>query len=101
MFHASIDNPTNIRKTDRILVLGVIDGTKPKNTIGLVDPRLFTGENKLHAVMDTQTTLWHLKYDSGVMPQPLKQQFTSFTKLYDHAVDYFAKRNIIIKEVLD
>ena len=67
----------------------------------MVDSRLFTGENRLHAIMDTQTTLWHLAYDNGILPQPLKQQFTSFTKLHGYVKDYLSRRNIEIVEVID
>lgn len=90
-----------MRSPDRILVLKTIDGEKPLSSKGLVDPRLFTGENKLHAVMDMQTTLWHLKYDQGIVPPPLKCQFTSFKMLRQHATEYFRSRNIEIVEIKD
>lgn len=92
---------TKMRDSDRILVLSVIDGKAPRNTTGMVDTRLFTGENKLHAIMDTQTTLWSFKYDMGILPQPLKHKFTSFKILKKHAEDYFRTRNIEIKEIID
>lgn len=99
MFGEDLQN--KIRKLDRILVLGTMDGKIPKNNLGVVDPSLFTGENKLHAILDRQTMLWHLKYESGVLPMPLKQNFTSFKMLMKFVEDYFKKRNIIIKEVID
>lgn len=89
------------KKSDRVLVLKVIDGKKPISSTGLVDPRLFTGGNKLHAVMDPQHMLWYFKYEQGGLPEVLKQKFTSFRMLKAHADDYFGKRNMVIEEVLD
>lgn len=93
--------PTKMRSTDRILVLSVMEGKKPLNTLGTQDPRLFSGENQLHAVMDTQSTLWRLKYDQGIIPPPLKGLFTSFKAILQHAREYYNKRNIEITEVKD
>ena len=94
------DNPDNVRKMDRILILRPADG-KATSTKGAVDHRLFTGTNKLHAVHDEQYNLWHLKYDSGVLPQPLQQQFTSFVKLLAFVIEYYKRRNVEIVEVQD
>lgn len=84
----------------RELALVTIDGKAPINSTGLMDNRLFTGENKLRAYMEPNG-LWSLKYDSGILPEPLKQQFTSFSTLLRITKDYFKKRNIAIKEVID
>lgn len=93
--------PNNkISSTDRVLVLEVVEGEKALSSTGLVDTRLFTGENKLHAVLDPSSMLWHLKYDDGILPQPLKQQFTGFGAVLKFCEDYFSKRNIRIKEVI-
>ena len=86
--------------TDRILVLEPIDDKKPLSSTGLVDPRLFTGENKLHAIKDPQTCLWHFKYEQGILPPTLKGQYTGFNQLKKTAEDYFTKRNMKIKEVI-
>lgn len=86
---------------DRILVLKVKEGMKVLSTTGAADPRLFTGENKLHAVMDTGTCLWRMKYDMGIVPEPLKGTFTGFKQLRKFAEQYFDKRNIEIVEVRD
>lgn len=95
-------NRENIRSTDRILMLEVLDGEKPLSSTGLADPRLFTGENRLHAVMDRETMLWNFKYDMGGLPPQLKDmRFTSFDAMLKHAGDYLKKRNIRIKEVID
>lgn len=97
----AISPESKMRTPDRILVLKIKDGEKPKNSTGNVDARLFKGENKLHGVMDTQTTLWKLKYDDGDIPPPLKGQFTNFKALKAHAEEYYRKRNIEIIEVKD
>lgn len=90
-----------MRSTDRVLVLSVMDGKKPLDSIGNSDKRLFTGENKLHAIVDTQSMLWKLKYDMGAVPQLLQGVFTSFAALKKHAEGYYKLRNIEIKEVKD
>lgn len=95
----AISPESKMRTPDRVLTLKPKDGKKAKDTLGNLDPRLFNGENKLHAVMDTQTTLWKLKYEMGSVPEPLKCSFTSFKALRQHAEEYFNKRNIEITEV--
>lgn len=89
------------RANDIVLVLKAKDGKSPLNTSGVVDKRLFTGENQLHAIVDTQTMLWYLKYDQGIVPEPMKQRFTSLDKLMNFTTEYFSKRNIDIVEVQD
>lgn len=90
-----------MRSPDRILVLKVKEGQNPKSSKGLIDNRLFTGENKLHAVMDQQSALWTLKYEQGAVPGALQCAFTSFRALKAHAETYFKNRNIEIVEVQD
>lgn len=89
------------RKTDRVLELKPIEGKATLSSTGLVDPRLFNGENKLHAVMDTRNCMWRLKYEAGGLPEPLKQTFTNFTKLLEFTTRYFNKRNIEITRIID
>jgi hypothetical protein len=88
-----------VAKTDRVFKIVPIDSTKPLSSTGLVDPRLFTGENKLHAIKDPQTCLWSMKYEQGILPPPLKGLFTGFGALKKHCVDYFEKRNMRIEEI--
>src|SRR6267154_264664 len=97
----AISPESKMRSPDRVLVLKVKDGKKPISTTGAADPRLFSGENKLHAVMDQQTCLWRLKYDMGIVPESLKVSFTSFKALRQYAEAYYGKRNIDIIEVRD
>lgn len=88
------------RKQDRILVLKVMDGVKPKTGTGLVDPRLFSGDNELHCIQD-KTSLWYFKYKFGGIPEPLKQRFTTFDEALRHATKYFKSRNVLVESVLD
>ena len=97
----AIDTTNRMRSRDRILKLEIIDGKKPTSSTGLTDSRLFSGENKLHAVADPQTGLWTFKYEMGGVPPVLRCQFTSFKKLLEFASDYYIKRNIRITEVID
>lgn len=90
-----------MRSDDRYLVLKPLDGLKPKDVTGRIDPRLFSGENKLMACMDTQTTLWQLKYEYGQMSPAFNQKFTSFKQLKQFADTYFKRRNMQIVEVKD
>ena len=83
------------------LVLGVVDGKAPKSSTGLLDRGLFDGSNRLLVSCDPQTRLWTMKYASGGIPTPLKQAFTSFSKLKKHAEDYFRSRNVEIKKIVD
>lgn len=84
---------------DRLLVLSPIDGTKPLNSSGIVDNRLFKGGNRLHAIRDPMTSIWRMEYDSGVLPGALQKKFTSMNKLMTYVTNYFAKRNIKIDRV--
>lgn len=93
---------SNMRATDRVLSLTVIDGKLAKAATGLTDSRLFTGEQTLHLKMDPHSSLWSFQYGSnGLLPEGLKGVFTSFSKGYDYADTYFKKRNIKITEVKD
>ena len=95
-------NRNKLRTDDRILSLSQIDSKAPISSTGLVDRRLFSGEQKLHAKMDSQTTLWYMQYEqAGKLPAELDQRFTTFSALYKHAEDYFKRRNIKIEEVFD
>src|ERR1700747_201647 len=99
-----ISPESKMRSPDRVLKLEVIDGKKPLNSTGIVDPRLFKdGEdaNKLHAVMDTETCLWSFRYEKGAIPPALKGNFTGFKALKKHADTYFEQRNVKITEVKD
>lgn len=88
-----------MRSTDRILILEKFD---PKNKdVGLMDPAVFTGKNNLHAVMDQSSGLWSMKYERGIVPPQLKNKFTDFNSLKQHAENYFKSKNIKIAKVID
>lgn len=91
---------TRVRSNDRIVVLKPIDG-KPLNSAGLLEPRLFTGENRLHIKKAEQGSLWSLSYDFGVVPPSFKQRFTSYEQAYKFVENYFRRRNIEITKVID
>lgn len=81
----------------RIIELKPKEGEKTLNSAGLVDPRLFKGENKLRAVMDNGTCLWFMRYEKGAVPEPLKQKFTTLSALVKYAKSYFDSRGIQIE----
>jgi hypothetical protein len=84
---------------DRILEFVLKEGQTPASANGMLDKRLFTGENKLHVIKDPETCFWSFKYDSGAVPPVLHQNFTTFRAAFKHASDYYAKRNIELKEI--
>lgn len=86
--------------SDIVLKLKVIDGEKPLSSLGMVDKRLFTGDNKLHLKYNHQTHLYYYELDSGVLPQPLKQNFTSMQFAIEFAKDYYARRNVEVYEII-
>jgi len=90
-----------IRSDDRIIVLKPKEGMDVLNTSGIVDKRLFSGENQLHAIKDPETCFWSLRYDAGTLSEPLKGSWNSFNKLINHVTDYFSRRNIEVIEVKD
>jgi hypothetical protein len=93
-------NITKMKSNDRIIILEPMEGGA-KNTKGMTDNRLFSGENKLHAKMDPVNCQWYLQYDSGIVSDALKGRWTSFAKLKDHVENYFNRRNVKIKEIQD
>lgn len=86
---------TNIR----VLSLGRMEGKNVLTNVGTIDNRILTGENKLRAFMEPNG-LWSLKYEFGAVPEPLRQQFTSFSALNKVVKEYYHKRNIEVKEVI-
>lgn len=86
---------------DRVMVLKAMDGKSAKDTRGLVDSRLFTGENKLHGIYDERTGLWNLRYETGALPGPLQQKFGTFSELEHFTRKYFSTRNVEILEIIN
>lgn len=95
-------NSSKERSDDRVLVLKLMEGKTAQSSSGMLDNRIFTGENNVHAIRNPLTNLWYLKYDKGGLPQGLRtQKFTSFNKLHTFVKEYFKRRNIEIKEIID
>lgn len=90
-----------MQTNDRVLVLQAVDGKPVKNSAGIVDSRLFTGQNKLHGVYDERTGLWNMRYETGGLPGALMQKFGTFEQLEDFARKYFATRNVEIIEIIN
>ncbi len=87
------------RSLEREITLEVMDEKKPKNSLGMTDPRLFTGETKIYAVQDPHFMNWGLKQSQGVLPEPLRQRFSSIRALTDFVKSYYATRNIKVTKV--
>lgn len=86
---------------DRVLVLRPMEGKKPTDSAGKIDPRLFTGENNIHAVLDVNTGLWNMRYETGGIPGALQQKFMEYHELETFARNYFKSRNVDIVDVIN
>lgn len=86
--HYATPNVAN-HSTDRILALKPRE-TNRRNNLFL--------NNKLHAIQDAG--MWYLKFESGELPELLKQRFTSFNVLIKYLTTYFDMRGIDIKEII-
>lgn len=101
-YRENISTESRIRSPDRILKLEVIDGKKPKSVMGIIDSRLFQGDdNRIHIIMDLETSLWSIRYDKGSVPPALSGQYTGFKQAFDHTSKYFETRNVRITQVID
>jgi hypothetical protein len=103
-YTSRISEESKMRSPDRILILRPMEGKKPLDTMMRVYPRLFKegdDANKLHALMDLETSLWSMKYERGHVPAALSGRFTGFKQLLDAAKNYYNQRNIDIIEVKD
>lgn len=85
----------------RVIGLKPMDGKKARDAAGMVDSRLFNGENKLHANYIDRTGMWKLHYDVGSLPGGLQMAFTTFSDLLTHVKNYFRKRNVEVTDVID
>lgn len=94
---------TKMRGNDRAFVLELIDDKLPISSTGLVDKRLFNGENRIHAIRDEgSNNLWYFKYDHGALPDKLGgKRFTKFELANKYLEEYFRDRNVRVKEVID
>lgn len=92
---------SKMRSDNRVIILKTMEGKTAKDYAGKIDPRLFTGENRLHAVYDPQKGMWNMRYETGAIPAPLQQKFMTFEDLLAHAKQYFLGRNIEVAGVID
>lgn len=88
------------RFNDRLVICRKMEGKNALSSSGLIDNRIFTGENNLHIIQGPDA-LWHFKYDHGMLEQKLKQKFTTFTAIKNFITDYMARRNIEVKEIIN
>ncbi len=95
MTNIDVKNQTS----DRILILKVKPGKEGTNSKGLTDPRLFKGENRLHAFVDPVTMLWRLRYDFGIIPDEFRRSWTKFNLLLEFVTKYYEQRNIDIVDI--
>lgn len=89
-----------MKSDDRILVLVPMEGKNPRDSKGNIDPRLFSGENNLHGIYSETSGMWFLRYETGGLPEPLKQQFITFDDLETTVRRYFKTRNVTVLEVI-
>jgi hypothetical protein len=90
-----------MRSYDRVILLKPMEGKEVISSTGKVDPRLFSGGNKLHAVYNVHTGLWELKVENGSIAGGLQGQFSEFESLMIHVTSYFNRRNIEVVGVID
>ena len=90
-----------MRSYDRVILLKPMEGKEVISSTGKVDPRLFSGGNKLHAVYNISSGLWELKVENGSIAGGLQGQFSEFEQLLNHVTSYFGRRNIDVIGVLD
>lgn len=89
------------KSDDRSFTFKPVEGLRQTSSTGMIDKKIFTGENKLIAHKEEDTGLWVLKYENGIVPGSFKQRFTSFNMAYKFAKTYFYKRGYDIVEIKD
>lgn len=90
---------TKMTSDDRILVLEIVNGKRANDS--LIDNAVFDGKNNIHAVLQLNN-LWTLKLEHGFLPSYLRDKaFTNFNRLLKYVEDYFSKRGIKVKEIVD
>lgn len=101
MYEVERQGISKTKNDDRILVLKPIAESGAINSTGMVDKRLFTGDNKLHIFQDPASLLWRVRLEAGVIPPGLRQGFTSYIRAYGVVERYYLKRGVKIVEVID
>ncbi len=92
---------TKMRSYDRVILLKPMEGKEVISSTGKVDPRLFNGGNRLHAVYNVNTGLWDLKVENGSIAGGLQGSFSDFEALLIYVTSYFNRRNIEVTGVQD
>ena len=86
---------------NRTILLEKMPGKTVIDNTGAKDYRDFQTSTPLRAIRNDDTNLWAMRYDPpAVIPEILRQQFTTFDGLLKHVTTYFNKRNIRIKEIV-
>jgi hypothetical protein len=75
---------SKVRKDKRIISLAPMEGKKTLSSTGMIDPRLFTGENQVIAQYDANAGMWSARYSVGATPMGLQQRFTLFNDLVEY-----------------
>ena len=85
-------------RSDKIVIkLEHIEGTKKNDKYNN-----HIGDMDVNAIKNTQTNLWHLRYNApAATPTPLQVQFTNFNRLLDFVSEYYHKRNLKVKDIID
>jgi hypothetical protein len=95
---SKIGNTTLTSGNKRTLRLKPMEGGAKAST-GLVDKRLFTGDNELYAIMNEESNLWYLKQNDGAVdPRLREKRWTSFKTLMTDVVPYYRNRNVEVTE---
>lgn len=92
------DTPDKMNPIERKFKIEHIPDVDVKDHSGKVQNSIFRKGNKISLIMDTQTCLWHFKYTDGMLPPPLKQQFTGFRKALSFGQGYFERRGLKLTE---
>ena len=98
-YDAEARRKEKMKSDTREILLAPMGGKNTLSSSGMIDNRLFNGENKLHATLDMRTGMWHLHYDIGGLPGGLKGNWTLFSELESHVRNYFKTRNVVVTEI--
>ncbi len=96
-----VPNTDKMKSSNRELKLKVMDDKAPVSSIGLLDKRLFKGDNSLWAVLDPHYGFWSFRFTHGQVPIELQNNWTTFQNALKDAKTYFAGRNVEIYEIVD
>ncbi len=102
LFHnaTSKDHSKVMYNDVRTITFKLMDGKNPLSSTGIIDHRLYKGENRIYATRD-ENFLWYVKYDKGAIPPALNQKWTHFPRMIDDLTAYFNTRNVVIKQIED